>query len=79
MECCAEIQQCNIDNKEFTRRKLKYETGSSQPPIKGQPQQQERVLTAQDEAVYVARIEELKEEITKKIKIIKELQNQRRN
>lgn len=76
MECCAEIQQCNIDNKEYTRRKLKYETGSSQVPR--QPQQQERVLTAQDEAVYVARIEELKEEITKKIKIIKELQNQRR-
>jgi hypothetical protein len=34
-------------------------------------------INPQAEAIYVAKIEELKEEITKKIKIIKELQAQR--
>jgi hypothetical protein len=33
-------------------------------------------MNGQKEAIYVAQIEELKEEITTKIKIIKELQNQ---
>ena len=68
-ECCAEIQQCNIDNKEFSKRKQKYESGSATKEKEGQ-------VNSQAEAIYVAKIEELKEEITKKIKIIKELQSQ---
>lgn len=67
MECCAEIQQCNIDNKEFSKRKQKYEVGSTKPS----QQNQDNSMNPQAEAIYVAKIEELKEEITKKIKIIK--------
>ena len=28
MECCAEIQKCNIDNKVFSEHKMKYEQTS---------------------------------------------------
>ena len=36
MECCAEIQKCNIDNKAFNEAKNKY-AGNSKTP-KAEPQ-----------------------------------------
>ena len=82
MECCAEIQQCNIDNKEFSKRKNKYEAILTSPQGQYQQQQgnnqmgnmggQNRGGNPQMEVHYLQKIEELKEEITKKIKIIKE-------
>jgi hypothetical protein len=76
MECCAEIQQCNIDNKEFSKRKNKYE-GIITNPNPQQPQLNQNNASPnkpnpQMELYYMQKIEDLKEEITKKIKIIKQ-------
>ena len=57
MECCAEIQQCNLDNKEFSKRKFKYESILTSPnqasPARGN--------NPQLEASFLIKIEELKE------------------
>ena len=36
MECCAEIQKCNIDNKAFNESKNKY-AGNNQKAAKSEP------------------------------------------